>query len=69
MIHDREMVLGLFALHLHDTDSYMYLTAINGLATLGDLYPRDTIPVLAHEYSSVPCAPSCVLGWFQTTLT
>lgn len=43
-------ILGLFSSQLEDEDSYMYLTAINGLAAMGDVYPTNIIPPLVAEF-------------------
>lgn len=40
----------------------MYLTAINGLATMGDVFPVQVIPRLMAEFSYVDCL--CGAGEF-----
>lgn len=42
-------IISLFAANLEDEDSYMYLTAINGLVTVGYKFPQRTFGLLAQE--------------------
>ena len=46
-------ILGLFESQLGDTDTYMYFAAINGLVSLGDLFPVRVVPVLARKFRDV----------------
>ena len=46
-----ELVMGVFHTFLLDPESYLYLTAIRGLAAVADVLPNQTIPVLTIEYS------------------
>jgi hypothetical protein len=47
-------LLGIFTANLADSDSYMYLTAINGLVSLGHVFTDRVLPVLASEFAYVP---------------
>ena len=49
-IRNVPMILELFSAALLDRGSGPYLTAINGLATLGEAYPERVIPIVAQEY-------------------
>ena len=46
-------VLGIFHTFLVDAESYLYLSAIQGLAAVADVLPGDTIPLLVREYAFV----------------
>lgn len=43
-------IIGLFVTNLADPDSFLYLTAINGLQTLATVHPARILPYLADEY-------------------
>eukprot|EP00026_Physarum_polycephalum_P001945 Phypoly_transcript_01948.p1 GENE.Phypoly_transcript_01948~~Phypoly_transcript_01948.p1 ORF type:complete len:950 (+),score=91.12 Phypoly_transcript_01948:150-2852(+) len=45
-------MLDIFWSQISDEDSYVFQTAINGLAALGDIYPDDIIPKLAKQFSN-----------------
>ena len=46
-------ILGLFESQLGDADTYMYFAAINGLVSLGDVFPVRVVPVLARKFRDV----------------
>ncbi len=46
-------VMLILSTFLEDGDSYLYLTAIQGLAALADVLPEQTIPQLAKEFELV----------------
>ena len=48
-----QTVLAVFQAFLQHDDSYVFLTAINGLAAIGDTFPDETLPLLIGEYSLV----------------
>eukprot|EP00041_Stephanoeca_diplocostata_P037882 m.1455026 g.1455026 ORF g.1455026 m.1455026 type:complete len:426 (+) comp25119_c0_seq39:3429-4706(+) len=50
---DLAFILGLFEAQLAHSDSYMYLTAINGLVAMGNTYPGKTIPILVRKFRRV----------------
>lgn len=45
-------LLRLFRGNLGDEDSYMYLTAIQGLSALGDVEPQLIIPAIVADYTN-----------------
>jgi hypothetical protein len=42
----------LFEAQLEHSDSYLYLSAINGLVAMGDVYPNQTVPVLTRKFTN-----------------
>lgn len=48
----QDFLLGLFEAQLEHSDSYLYLSAINGLVALGDVYPTRTVPLLTRKFAS-----------------
>ena len=57
-------LLGIFTANLADGDSYMYLSAINGLVALGHVFTDRVLPVLAAEFACVilTCLPACLFA-------
>jgi hypothetical protein len=43
-------LLSLFVAQMQDTDSFLYLTAIDGLVALAEVNAKDVIPVLMRQY-------------------
>jgi len=44
-----QKILSIFRNQLDDNDTYIYGGAINGLTALGDVYPKEIIPILAQQ--------------------
>ncbi|XP_034187175.1 transport and golgi organization 6 [Osmia lignaria lignaria] len=53
-INRREIILQLFKENLKHEDSFIYLTAINGLCTFAVAYPQIVIETLVQEYIDMP---------------
>eukprot|EP00124_Ichthyophonus_hoferi_P002459 Ihof_evm9s168 gene=Ihof_evmTU9s168 len=51
-IDNVDRLLEVFEGQLHHPDSYIYLAAIGGLATLGAIYPRTTVHVIAKQFAN-----------------
>ncbi|CAH1985968.1 unnamed protein product [Acanthoscelides obtectus] len=47
----KQFLLNLFQQNLKNEDSYIYLSAIGGLAALADVFPDTVLNVLCEEYS------------------
>ncbi|KAK4880413.1 hypothetical protein RN001_008559 [Aquatica leii] len=47
----KQYILNIFQQNLKHDDSFIYLNAIGGLASLADVFPETTIKVLAEEYA------------------
>eukprot|EP01135_Chromosphaera_perkinsii_P004360 Nk52_evm11s279 gene=Nk52_evmTU11s279 len=45
-------ILDIFVAQVSNTDSYMYLTAINGMVAVGDCFPEKTLPRLKRLFLS-----------------
>ncbi|XP_046735251.1 transport and Golgi organization protein 6 homolog isoform X2 [Diprion similis] len=56
VIAQKDIVLYLFQENLKHEDSFIYLSAINGLATLASVYPEKVIEVLVHEFIDITSA-------------
>lgn len=50
----RKLILYMFQENLKDDDSFIYLTAINGLCTMAQLYPEEIIEILVQEFIDMP---------------
>ncbi|CAG0909641.1 unnamed protein product, partial [Cyprideis torosa] len=50
-LEHREEMLVLFMTAVRNADSYAYLAAIEGLATLADVFPDEIVPFLCKQYS------------------
>ena len=48
-LRNGDRIAALFLARLHDEDSYVYLSAVAGLAALGDCVPRTFIPVIMQQ--------------------
>ncbi|CAD6227680.1 GSCOCG00001360001-RA-CDS [Cotesia congregata] len=46
----KDLVLCLFRKNLEDEDSFVYLTAINGLCAMAMKFPRDVVEILVQEF-------------------
>ncbi|XP_078524411.1 transport and Golgi organization protein 6 homolog isoform X2 [Lissotriton helveticus] len=51
-LKQQEKVLQLFLENLQHEDSFVYLSAIQGVALLSDVYPQQILPVLLAQYGS-----------------
>ncbi|KAG8042660.1 hypothetical protein G9C98_005294 [Cotesia typhae] len=49
-IDRKDLVLCLFRKNLEDEDSFVYLTAINGLCAMALKFPRDVVEILVQEF-------------------
>ncbi|XP_046410358.1 transport and Golgi organization protein 6 homolog isoform X1 [Neodiprion fabricii] len=56
VIAQKDIVLCLFQENLKHEDSFIYLSAINGLAALASAYPEKVIEVLVHEFIDITSA-------------
>lgn len=45
-----QRILTIFQTQLSDEDTYIYLSAIDGLTALGDVYPKEIIPILTSQF-------------------
>ncbi|XP_029139068.1 transport and Golgi organization protein 6 homolog [Protobothrops mucrosquamatus] len=52
----REKLLKVFVENLEHKDSFVYLSAIQGVALLSDAFPQDVLPLLLTQYASAPMA-------------
>ncbi|KAM3829044.1 transport and Golgi organization protein 6 homolog isoform 2-T2 [Vipera latastei] len=52
----REKLLKVFVENLEHKDSFVYLSAIQGVALLSDAFPQDVLPLLLTQYASAPVA-------------
>ncbi|XP_015430063.1 PREDICTED: transport and Golgi organization protein 6 homolog [Dufourea novaeangliae] len=50
----KSIILQIFKENLKHEDSFIYLTAINGLCALATSYPQVVIETLVHEYIDMP---------------
>ncbi|XP_032087061.1 transport and Golgi organization protein 6 homolog [Thamnophis elegans] len=55
-LETREKVLEVFVENLEHKDSFVYLSAIQGLALLSDASPQDVLPLLLSQYAGAPLA-------------
>lgn len=51
-IASKKKLLALFEHNLKDDDSYIYLTAVEGLAVLCDVYPEKAVPAVCDQIHS-----------------
>ena len=51
-LNNSEMVLKVFRENLSHSDSYIYLSSIQGLASLGEVFPDRVLEVLLEEYTT-----------------
>ncbi|XP_012251932.2 transport and Golgi organization protein 6 homolog [Athalia rosae] len=49
----KDVILCLFQENLKHEDSFIYLSAINGISTLATSYPKTVIELLVHEFINV----------------
>ncbi|XP_047987485.1 transport and Golgi organization protein 6 [Leguminivora glycinivorella] len=56
-ISKKHFIFCLFQDQLKDTDSYVYLAAINGIASLGSLCTEDVLHVLCKEFIQIADQP------------
>ncbi|KAJ8960949.1 hypothetical protein NQ318_020250 [Aromia moschata] len=47
----KQYVLNIFQQNLKNDDSFIYLSAIGGLAAMGDVFPDTVLSILCEEYS------------------
>ncbi|XP_060694296.1 transport and Golgi organization protein 6 homolog [Hemiscyllium ocellatum] len=56
-LSNQEKVLSVFLENLKHEDSFVYLSAIQGLSVLADVYPSQILPRLLDEYQVSPEGP------------
>eukprot|EP01133_Synstelium_polycarpum_P008955 gene8955-10501_t len=45
-------IIDIFKTQINDDDTFIYTCAIHGLTALGDIYPRDIIPLLTEQFTN-----------------
>lgn len=53
-IGKKDLLLYLFQENLKDDDSFMYLTAINGLCVMASKWPQELIEIIVSEFQKMP---------------
>ncbi|EGG14080.1 hypothetical protein DFA_11843 [Cavenderia fasciculata] len=43
-------IITIFKTQLNDDDTFIYTCSINGLSSIGDIYPNDIIPILIDQF-------------------
>lgn len=59
-ISKKHLIFCLFQDQLKDSDSYIYLAAINGIASLGSLCTEDVLHVLCREFIQISDQPAYI---------
>ncbi|KAM3609903.1 uncharacterized protein V6R79_022209 [Siganus canaliculatus] len=57
-VQDQEKVLVLFLENLEHEDSFIYLSAIQGLAVMADSFPERILEKLLKDFQHGPCLPT-----------
>jgi len=60
-LRNLDQALAIFQAQLHDSDTFVYLGAIEGLSALGDIEPARVIPIVTESFADVTREPTCRL--------